>query len=62
MVSKVSCETPFIGPMSIAWYAAVIFQRGWTTWSLAATDQRVIAAAPMVFSLLNFNEVRHAHA
>jgi len=28
-------------------------KRGWTTWSLAATDQRVIAAIPLVFSLID---------
>jgi PhoPQ-activated pathogenicity-related protein len=28
-------------------------KRGWTTWSLAVTDQRVVALVPMVFSMLN---------
>jgi PhoPQ-activated pathogenicity-related protein len=28
-------------------------KRGWTTWSLAATDRRVVAQIPLVFSLLN---------
>jgi PhoPQ-activated pathogenicity-related protein len=28
-------------------------KRGWTTWSLACTDRRVIAMCPMVFSMLN---------
>jgi len=28
-------------------------KRGWTTWSLAAVDKRVVAIAPQVFSLLN---------
>jgi PhoPQ-activated pathogenicity-related protein len=28
-------------------------KRGWTTWSLAATDQRVVIMAPMIFSLIN---------
>jgi PhoPQ-activated pathogenicity-related protein len=28
-------------------------KRGWTTWSLAATDKRVIAIVPMVFSMIN---------
>lgn len=28
-------------------------KRGWTTWSIAATDQRVVAIAPMVFSMIN---------
>ena len=32
-------------------------QRGWTTWSLASVDQRVIAIAPLVFSLLNMGDV-----
>ncbi|KAK2157405.1 hypothetical protein LSH36_192g01004 [Paralvinella palmiformis] len=36
-------------------------KRGWTTWSLSATDRRVIAAAPMVFSLLNFDQTLMAH-
>jgi len=36
-------------------------KRGWTTWSVAAADQRVIAAAPCVMSLLNFNETLQSH-
>jgi len=28
-------------------------KRGWTAWSIAATDRRVMAAIPMVFSLIN---------
>jgi PhoPQ-activated pathogenicity-related protein len=28
-------------------------KRGWTTWSLGATDQRVVAMAPLVFSMIN---------
>ena len=36
-------------------------QRGWTAWSLAATDQRVIATAPLVYSLLYFEESFMGH-
>jgi PhoPQ-activated pathogenicity-related protein len=36
-------------------------KRGWTTWSLAATDRRVIAMAPMVFSLLDLNTTMMWH-
>jgi PhoPQ-activated pathogenicity-related protein len=36
-------------------------KRGWTTWSAAATDKRVIACTPMVMSLLNFNDTLQAH-
>jgi PhoPQ-activated pathogenicity-related protein len=36
-------------------------KRGWTTWSVAATDRRVIAAAPCVMSLLNFNDTLQNH-
>jgi PhoPQ-activated pathogenicity-related protein len=36
-------------------------KRGWTTWSVAATDPRVIAATPCVMSLLNFNTTLQAH-
>jgi PhoPQ-activated pathogenicity-related protein len=34
---------------------------GWTTWSLAVTDQRVVVIAPMVFSLLNAQEALMNH-
>jgi PhoPQ-activated pathogenicity-related protein len=36
-------------------------KRGWTTWSVAATDQRVIAACPVVMSLLNMNTTLQNH-
>lgn len=35
----------------------VSVQRGWTVWSLAATDRRVVVMTPFVFSLLNMEEV-----
>jgi len=36
-------------------------KRGWTAWSVAATDRRVIAVTPMVMSLLNFESTLQAH-
>jgi PhoPQ-activated pathogenicity-related protein len=36
-------------------------KRGWTTWSIASTDRRVIAIIPMVFSLLNIEEAVQKH-
>merc|ERR1712150_255539 len=36
-------------------------KRGWTTWSLAATDQRVKIAVPLVMSLLHFEETLQSH-
>jgi PhoPQ-activated pathogenicity-related protein len=36
-------------------------KRGWTTWSLACTDQRVVALIPMVFSMLNMDETIMNH-
>jgi PhoPQ-activated pathogenicity-related protein len=36
-------------------------KRGWTTYSIAATDQRVKIIAPIVFSLLNVPETIMAH-
>jgi PhoPQ-activated pathogenicity-related protein len=32
-------------------------KRGWTTWTLAAVDKRVIAAIPIVMDMANFNQV-----
>lgn len=31
-------------------------KRGWTTWSLAATDRRIAGIVPIVFSQINMNE------
>jgi PhoPQ-activated pathogenicity-related protein len=36
-------------------------KRGWTTWSLAAVDQRVIGIFPLVFSLLKMEETVMHH-
>jgi PhoPQ-activated pathogenicity-related protein len=36
-------------------------KRGWTAWSLAATDQRVVIIVPLVFSLLNTKPVLMHH-
>jgi PhoPQ-activated pathogenicity-related protein len=36
-------------------------KRGWTTWSIAATDQRVVVMAPMVFSMINMDETVMRH-
>ena len=36
-------------------------KRGWTTWSLAATDQRVKVMAPMVFSMINMDQTVMSH-
>jgi len=36
-------------------------KRGWTSWSLAATDRRVISVTPIVMSLLNMNDTLQAH-
>ncbi|ELU00839.1 hypothetical protein CAPTEDRAFT_221748 [Capitella teleta] len=36
-------------------------KRGWTTWLLGATDQRVFAMAPTVFDLLGMYENLHHH-
>lgn len=36
-------------------------QRGWTAFSIAMTDRRVIAIAPMVFSLIHMEESTMAH-
>ncbi len=32
-------------------------KRGWTTWTTAAVDKRVIAAIPIVMDMANFNAV-----
>ena len=34
-----------------------VLQRGWTTWTTAAVDDRVIGQAPMVMSLLQIPPV-----
>jgi PhoPQ-activated pathogenicity-related protein len=36
-------------------------KRGWTAWSVAATDKRVVAVNPLVMSLLNFNDTLQSH-
>jgi len=36
-------------------------KRGWTAWSIAATDKRVTAVTPMVMSLMNFGDTLMAH-
>lgn len=36
-------------------------KRGWTTWSLAATDDRVKLCVPLVMSLLHFEETLQSH-
>jgi len=36
-------------------------KRGWTAWSVAATDRRVVAVNPCVMSLLNFNDTLQSH-
>ena len=36
-------------------------QRGWTAWSVAAVDERVIGTAPLVMSLLYFEETMMNH-
>lgn len=38
-----------------------VSKRGWTAWSLAATDQRVVAMVPMVFSMLNVESTLMSH-
>ena len=38
-----------------------MLQRGWTTWSLAAVDRRVIGIMPLVMSLLWFEETLMKH-
>ena len=38
-----------------------LLQRGWTAWSHAYTDRRVVATIPLVFSLLNLRETMMAH-
>ena len=37
--------------------SSIIFQRGWTTWTIGAVDERVVAIAPIVMDLLNMVEV-----
>jgi len=36
-------------------------KRGWTAWSVAATDRRVTRVTPMVMSLLNMNDTLQSH-
>eukprot|EP00918_Siedleckia_nematoides_P097866 GHVU01214364.1.p1 GENE.GHVU01214364.1~~GHVU01214364.1.p1 ORF type:complete len:503 (-),score=44.08 GHVU01214364.1:112-1437(-) len=36
-------------------------KRGWTTWSLAATDVRVVGALPLVFTLVNISDTMMKH-
>lgn len=37
------------------------FFKGWTTWTTAAVDKRVFAAAPIVMDMLNLNHNFHNH-
>ena len=34
-------------------------KRGWTAWLLTAVDRRVIAQAPIVFDMINWNLVKY---
>jgi PhoPQ-activated pathogenicity-related protein len=36
-------------------------KRGWTTWTTAAVDKRVITAVPIVMDLLSMNKALHSH-
>jgi PhoPQ-activated pathogenicity-related protein len=38
-----------------------VSKRGWTVWSLAATDKRVVIMMPFVFSLLNMEQTNMNH-
>ena len=38
-------------------FPGLYFKRGWTTYTVAAVDNRIIAQAPMVLTCLNFVEV-----
>ena len=42
-------------------YICFCVQRGWTAWSHAHTDRRVVATIPLVFSLLKTEETMMQH-
>lgn len=43
----------------VGWAVAGASKRGWTTWTVAAVDDRVIAFAPLVLDALNLNANLH---
>ena len=47
------------GNQITSWAVAGASKRGWTTWTTAAVDSRVICIAPVVLDVLNF--VKNLH-